>query len=293
MGEVERLNAYLDDHEPLLNKIKEYLTYCELAADLKRRTEDPKRLFNRRGGGVEMLQEEKDRKKVKLVPSKREELMLLLEKTLVMRVNDFDATELIENEFEKYLQMFPVSMNKSRSIVNVTRTPNKSRTNNTHSKGISSSRVFTPKKSKVKKSNISRTVAIKSSINTSGNSAAKNTDPESLTKSRYEEGIPHDPSSNKEDFTFSKIVPDILVNGGCVGLGSSLSSSQGLEVTISERDFSDNVRLNSSECQAFNVLDQVKNVDSPSQIRKSPAFKSIKRSRRKSQFQIYRRSGHH
>merc|ERR1711915_781073 len=101
MGEVERLHAYHDDHKPLLKKIKEYLSYCELAADLKRRTGDPKRLFNRRGGGVEMLQEEKDRKKVKLIPSKREELMLLLEKTLVMRVNDFDATELIENEYEK------------------------------------------------------------------------------------------------------------------------------------------------------------------------------------------------
>ena len=133
-NEVAKLREYHDDHKPLLNKIKEYLTYCELAADLKRRTEDPKRLFNRRGGGVDMLQEEKDRKKVKLLPSKREDLMLLLEKTPVMRVNDCVATELIENEYEKYLQMFPVSMNKFRSIVNATRTPKKSRTNNTLSK---------------------------------------------------------------------------------------------------------------------------------------------------------------
>ena len=93
-NEVARLHAYHDDHKPLLKKIGEYLTYCELAADLKTRTGDPKRLFNRRHGGTDMLQEEKDRKKVKLLPSKREELMLLLEKASVMRVKDFVATDL-------------------------------------------------------------------------------------------------------------------------------------------------------------------------------------------------------
>ena len=93
-NEVARLHAYHDGHKPLLKKISEYLTYCDLAADLKRRTGDPKRLFNRRGGGTDMLQEEKDRKKVKLIPSKREELMLLLEKASVMRVKDFVATDL-------------------------------------------------------------------------------------------------------------------------------------------------------------------------------------------------------
>ena len=92
-----------------------------------------------------MLQEEKDRRKVKLLPSKREELMLLLGKTSVMRVQDFVATELIENEYEKYLQMFPATLNKSRSIVNVTRTPNRSRMNKTQTKEVSS-RVFNPKK---------------------------------------------------------------------------------------------------------------------------------------------------
>lgn len=64
-NEVARLHAYHDDHKPLLKKIGEYLTYCELAADLKTRSGDPKRLLNRRHGGTDMLQEEKDRKKVK------------------------------------------------------------------------------------------------------------------------------------------------------------------------------------------------------------------------------------
>ena len=60
-----------------------------------------------------------------------------------------------------------------------------------------------------------------------------------------------------------------------------------------ERDFSDNVPLNSTECRSFADMRQIKNVDSPSQSRKSPAFKSIKRTRRKSQFQVYRRVGLH
>ena len=254
-NEVAKLREYHDDHKPLLNKIKEYLTYCELAADLKRRTEDPKRLFNRRGGGVDMLQEEKDWKKVKLLPSKRKDLMLVLEKTPLMRVNDCVATELIENEYEKYLQMFPASMNKSSSSVNVTRIPNKSRTNNTHS----SFRMFTPKKSNVKK--LSQTVVTKSSINLSRDSAAKNTDPACLTKSRFADGISHKLSSKNEDLTFSKGETDVQVNGECVGLRRSTLSYQGLEATISERDFRDNVRLNST---TFDAMEQVKNVDRPS-----------------------------
>ena len=65
-------------------------------------------------------------------------------------------------------------------------------------------------------------------------------------------------------------------------------SYQGLEATISERDFSDNVRLNST---TFDAMEQVKNVDRPSQSRIPRAFMSIQRARRKSQFQIYRRGG--
>ena len=48
-----------------------------------------------------------------------------------------------------------------------------------------------------------------------------------------------------------------------------------------ERDFSDNVPLNSTECRSFADMRQMKNVDSPSQSRKSPAL-NIKRARRKS-----------
>merc|ERR1719481_1873641 len=203
-----------------------------------------------------MLQEGKDRKKVELLPSKRKDLMLVLEKTPLMRVNDCVATELIENEYEKYLQMFPASMNKSSSSVNVTRILNKSRTNNTHS----SFRLFIPKKSNVKK--LSQTVVTKSSINLSRDSAAKNTDPACLTKSRFADGISHKPSSKNEVFTFSKGEPDVQVNGECVGLRRSTLSYQGLEATISERDFSDNVRLNSTKCDE---MEQVKNVDRPSQ----------------------------
>ena len=134
-----------------------------------------------------MLKEERDRKKVKLLPSKREDLMLLLEKTTVLRVNDVAATDLIESEFEKFLQMFPESMNKFRSKVNVTRTSYKSRTNNTYSKGITSSEVFTPDKSKVKKCFGSQTLSTKSSVKMSRNS-----------------GVSRDPSSKKKGFSFSK-----------------------------------------------------------------------------------------
>ena len=145
-----------------------------------------------------MLQEEKDRNKITLLSSKKDELMLLLENTQVMRVKDFAATELIENEYEKYLHMFPVvPVNKSHSIVNVKRSPNKSRTNNTLSTVISSSSVFTPKKSKVTKPNTSRTVTSKSLMSMSRNSASKNTDLASLTTPRYDEGNSHDPSSRE------------------------------------------------------------------------------------------------
>ena len=235
-----------------------------------------------------MLQEEKDRKKVKLLPSKREELLLLLGKTSVMRVQDFVATELIENEYEKYLQMFPATLNKSRSIVNVTRTPNRSRMNKTQSTEISS-RMFAPKKIEAKTPNFSQTVATKTLLNMNRNSGAKNTVPASPKKFRYDEGTSHDLSSKKEDFSLSKSVPAVLVNDG-VGI---LTSSHGLEDTICERDFSDNVLLNSTGCRSFSAMRQVKNVNSPSLSRKSPALMSIKRARRKSQFKVYRRAGLH
>ena len=246
-NEVARLHAYYEAHKPLLKKINDFLTYCELAADLKRRTEDPKRLFNRRGGGVEMLQEEKDRNKIKLLPSKKGELMSLLENTQGMRVKDFAATEMIENEYKKYLKMFPSSS---------------------------------------KKTNVSQTVASKSSASLSRNGTVRNTDPSRPKKSRYEEDFSHDQSSKKEDFAFGKIVPNILVNEGRLP-----SSSHRIEDTISEREFSDNVPMNSTECQSFAVMVPMENIDRPSQRRKFLAFKHIKQARRRSQVQLYLRPG--
>lgn len=235
-----------------------------------------------------MLQEEKDRKKIKSLPSKMEELVLLLEKTSVMRVHDFVATELIENEYEKYLQMFPASLNKSRSMVNVTRTPNRSRMNKTQTKEVSS-RVFNPKKIEAEKPNFGQTVATKTSTNMIRNSGSKNTVPASPETFSYDEGTSRDLSSKKEDFGSSKSVPAVLVNDGV----RILTSSHGLEDSICERDFRDNVFLNSTECHSFAAMRQVKNVDSPSQSRKSPALKSIKRARGKSQCKVYRRAGLH
>ena len=173
-----------------------------------------------------MLQEEKDRNKIKLLPSKKDELMLLLENTQVMRVKDFAATEMIENEYEKYLKMFPASMNKSR---------------------------------KGKKPNVSQTVASKSSASLSRNGTVRNTDPSRPKKSRYEEDFSHDQSSKKEDFAFGKIVPNILVNEERLP-----SSSHRIEDTISEREFSDNVPMNSTECQSFVVMVPMENIDRPS-----------------------------
>ena len=86
--EVVKVQEDLNKHEETLQKWHTFLERCRLAHDLSLRQQDPARLKNR---GNALMQEEKDRKKVNMLPSLKEELLavpgycadnILLEKRL-------------------------------------------------------------------------------------------------------------------------------------------------------------------------------------------------------------------
>merc|ERR1711915_743162 len=112
--EVSRLQCYYDDNKPILSKVLEFSEICNLAFDLRKRMDDPLRLTSRRGG-LEVLNEEKDRKRVDSIVVLKEEILKLVDKYAGVLVKDRHVAEFIEEEFSKVAELFPSSLNRSCS----------------------------------------------------------------------------------------------------------------------------------------------------------------------------------
>ena len=117
--EVSRLQCYYDDNKPILSKVLEFSKICSLAVDLRKRIDDPLRLTSRRGG-LEVLNEEKDRKKVDSIAVLKEDISKLVDKYGDVLVKGRHVEEFIEEEFSKVAELFPSAMNRSSSKGNET-----------------------------------------------------------------------------------------------------------------------------------------------------------------------------
>merc|ERR1719154_634090 len=116
--EICRLRKYFGQHKDTLLKVVVYLELCGLAEDLKTRMMDPNRLFKSRGKAL--VQEEQDRKKVNMIPRKKEELLNLAEHKGNIMVFDEALSTLVEDHAQIYEDLFPPpttrsSKNKSQS----------------------------------------------------------------------------------------------------------------------------------------------------------------------------------
>lgn len=69
-GEVERWKRFHKDNQELLSALDHFLSLFGQMMELEERAKDPSRLFNTRGGVL--LQEEKAKKKVKIVSVKKQ-----------------------------------------------------------------------------------------------------------------------------------------------------------------------------------------------------------------------------
>ena len=93
----------MNKHEETLQKWHIFLERCRLAHDLSLRQQDPARLKNR---GNALMQEEKDRKKVNMLPSLKEELLARVQKGGDILVNDQKLSEAIAKEYSVLEQIY-------------------------------------------------------------------------------------------------------------------------------------------------------------------------------------------
>ena len=101
--EVIKVQEDLNKHEETLQKWHTFLERCRLAHDLSLRQQDPARLKNR---GNALMQEEKDRKKVNMLPSLKEELLASVQKGGDILVNDQKLSEAIAKEYSVLEQIY-------------------------------------------------------------------------------------------------------------------------------------------------------------------------------------------
>ena len=112
--EVIKVQEDLNKHEETLQKWHTFLERCRLAHDLSLRQQDPARLKNR---GNALMQEEKDRKKVNMLPSLKEELLAWVQKGGDILVNDQKLSEAVAKEYsilESYMRTLSPHQQQSR-----------------------------------------------------------------------------------------------------------------------------------------------------------------------------------
>jgi len=103
--EISRLRQYLSQHKDIFQKIVVYLEMCNLAEDLKERMQDPNRLFKSRGNPL--FQEEQDRRKVKMIPRRKDELLALAQHRGNLMIFDKPLSTLVEDHALVCAELFP------------------------------------------------------------------------------------------------------------------------------------------------------------------------------------------
>ena len=148
--EVIKVQEDLNKHEETLQKWHIFLERCRLAHDLSLRQQDPARLKNR---GNALMQEEKDRKKVNMLPSLKEELL-----ARVQKVNDQKLSEAIAKEYAVLEQLYENTQSTSttKSTSRSSRTLSKTATS-----GPSTTRPMTRANSSLGLSTIGRVAGFK------------------------------------------------------------------------------------------------------------------------------------
>ena len=159
--EVIRVQEDLNKHEETLQKWHTFLERCRLAHDLSLRQQDPARLKNR---GNALMQEEKDRKKVNMLPSLKEELLARVQKGGDILVNDQKLSEAIAKEYSVLEQIYE----NTQSTSTTKPTSRSSRTlSKTATSGPSSNRPMTRANSSLGLSTIGRVGGFKAPASSS------------------------------------------------------------------------------------------------------------------------------
>merc|ERR1719508_475756 len=104
--EISRLRKYFSQHKDTFQKLVAYLELCDLAEDLKERMQDPNRLFKSRG--KTLVQEEQDRKKVNMIPRRKDELLALAQHRGNLMVFDEPLATLVEDHAFLFAELFPL-----------------------------------------------------------------------------------------------------------------------------------------------------------------------------------------
>ena len=103
--EISRLQKYFSQHKDTFEKLVAFLELCDLAEDLKERMQDPNRLF--KSMGKTLVQEEQDRKKVNMIPRRKDELLALAEHRGNLIVFDESLYTLVEDHALLCAELFP------------------------------------------------------------------------------------------------------------------------------------------------------------------------------------------
>merc|ERR1719309_86881 len=231
--EVSRLQCYYDDNKPILSKVLEFSEICNLAVDLRKRMDDPLRLTSRRGG-LEVLNEEKDRKRVDSVVVLKEELLKLVDMYGRVLIKNRHVIEFIEEEFSKIAELFPSSLNRSSSKGN----------ESCLSATFSKSKSFNQSKSNVSKVNSTKTtmgktssVAMRSKRRNSINCRPK-LQGVGIRKNHIKRN-----SFSKKRNILKQIIPAIQLNDETY---VSVDNAKFMDETVAENEFAANVQLNST-----------------------------------------------
>merc|ERR1711915_1105768 len=232
--EVSRLQCYYDDNKSILSKVLEFSEICHLAVDLRKRMDDPLRLTSRRGG-LEILNEEKDRKKVDSLAVLKEELFKLVDMYGSVLIKIRHVTEFIEAEFTKIAELFPSSLNRSSSK------DNESCLTATYSK----SKSFNKPKSNVSKVNSTSKTTMGKTFSIASRSKRRN----SINSRPKLQGVGIRKNHIKRN-SFSKkrnilkqIIPAIQLNDETY---VSVDNAKFMDETVAENEFAANVQLNST-----------------------------------------------
>lgn len=126
--EIEARKVFYRQHQRTIKKVMELLELSELADDLRKRMDDPDRLFKSRGKA--MVKEEQDRRKVKQFEKKADELLLIAEETVDIMIYDEKLSVFVQDELKNIEELFgqPNKSTKAEKTSNSVSSINLSRT---------------------------------------------------------------------------------------------------------------------------------------------------------------------
>jgi len=111
--EIEARKIFYSQHQRTFKKVMELLELSELADDLRKRMDDPDRLFKSRGRA--MVKEEQDRRKVKQFEKRADELLLIAEETVDLMIYDEKLSVFVQDELKNIEELFGQPNKSTRS----------------------------------------------------------------------------------------------------------------------------------------------------------------------------------